>query len=1448
VKAKRTLSRILSTSFTRLFLTSTLPALKQVSELICDVQLFSRQARVLPVIVLVLLSTLAFMPNPAMAAATYSLDVTPTSDTQHQGESSTFTVMVGDLGTAPEVSLKVVVKPTSLPADQDFTVQFGPTLNPAPYNATLIITSQASTPPNSYLFVVQANNTAAPEVRQVSLTVDVQAGSFTITPTPTSRSISKGDSAEFSLDVAPVGGFSQIAYLNAVPPSGYGITANIAPSQNIPPFTALLRVYSLSTTPSGAFVINIEGRITSVTGPLVYSTGVTLIVGTSNFTVTVSPTTQDAYRGQTVAYNVTVEPVGGFYQPVSLSSPTTSPDLTMSFSPTENVPPFNSTLLVTIGATATPGTFSITVRGTSSGGAVFEAAANVKVLATDFDITVSPSDQGVMRGQTVYFQVNVTTTTSHTAAVDLSVTNLPAGMQAILSKTHGIANFTSGLAVTVTSSAAPGNQLIIVKGTSGGLTNYGGAALFVMLPDFTVDVTPASASISQGESTTFTIDVKTVGFPYTSVVSLKATPPADKEITTSVTPDSSYLNFSATMIVTTSSNTPTGTYVISIAASGSDGISHHALVTLSVGSSSFSVSISPATDSVYQGEGTQFTVTVDKTGTFSESVTLTAAEVSGELSPAVGPSTGTPPFSATLIVSTDLATLPGDYVITVSGKGGGETQEAGAILSVKRTDFSVEVSPTSASIYQSQMATYTLTVSAAPFFPATVVFKTPKISPTAQNVTMVVSPTSGVPGYDSFTADLIVSTGGTTAVNTYTITVDAVVGAGIPTGTWAHSVSVMLTVIEKPPDYYVKVRTSGLTSEGYTTVYVDGKDQDLELNDAANVTEVGPFDGLSTHTIKVESVVDLDTVKFTCDVYSASVSAATKLTFKYQKWYLIEWRTSGLPSGKSVIIKVGSVSHTDTVPLDLETWAKADKSLSFELVSPKSLQVEGKTYTFTRWVNSAGSAISSPITVTKADTFTAEYTRSLFDVVVYDMQGANITLGSTVLLVPAGGSVKFTVKADTYTLSTTQSLSGTTVSGTAFKYWVIPKGSNKTVTANPTSLTVSADIEISVVRSEQVKLSVASPYGIVTGAGWYDVGSTAKFSVDESAPVDSGTRYYCTGYTGDASGSGNSGSIVMNTAKTITFQWKKQFLLTIVSEYGSKSGEGWYDEGVSAQFSVAAVEEAGVRYSFVSWAGDFAGASPSGSIVMNGPKTVTANWKREFKTMLSFVDGDGAPLEKTPSELILSSPSGTVSFTGNFADCWLEEGSWSVVQVTYMGSDVSAGGSYEASAANGSWEIPVRVYSLLVSVKGTLLQSSVSTSTVSVTLPDGSVASSSISSGGQAVLAQLPAGAYQVQATGGITPGTATVQLDQSRSIQVQVMGFTDVGIVVALIIVSIVSAVMYRRWKRTHPKRAAAEEELEEELPPPPPPEEGEALPTSQPTTGEPASLKEFYERSKSK
>ena len=444
----------------------------------------------------------------------------------------------------------------------------------------------------------------------------------------------------------------------------------------------------------------------------------------------------------------------------------------------------------------------------------------------------------------------------------------------------------------------------------------------------------------------------------------------------------------------------------------------------------------------------------------------------------------------------------------------------------------------------------------------------------------------------------------------------------------------------------------------------------------------------------------------------------------------------------------------------------------------------------------------------------------------------------------------FTVKPGTYTLSTTQSIGGGTTSGTVFKYWIIPTGSNNTDPANPTTVSVSTDIDISVYRTEQVKLILVSERGAMKGAGWYDIGTTAQFSVDASVPIDAGSRYYCAGYTGDVSGAGNSGSVVMSGSKTVTFQWKRQFLLTLVSQYGTKSGDGWYDVGATAQFSITPGQDPGVRYVFVSWAGDFAGASPSGTLTMDGPKTVTASWERQLLTQLSFIDGDGQPLTNSPSKVVLTGPAGELTLEA-LSGVYLEEGSWSIVQVIYDGVDVSSGGSYTASSPSGRWEIPLQVYSLTVTVKSLLLHSSMADSTVSVSLPDGTVASAPMSGNGTATLAQLPAGTYQVQATGGVFPMPTTVELDHTHDLSVNVLGATDVGAIVSLAAILIVSAVLYVRWKKKRPNAAkssgeenrsesetdeAAEGAEGKQLPvPPPPPDE------------EKGSLRDFFEHSKS-
>jgi hypothetical protein len=82
----------------------------------------------------------------------------------------------------------------------------------------------------------------------------------------------------------------------------------------------------------------------------------------------------------------------------------------------------------------------------------------------------------------------------------------------------------------------------------------------------------------------------------------------------------------------------------------------------------------------------------------------------------------------------------------------------------------------------------------------------------------------------------------------------------------------------------------------------------------------------------------------------------------------------------------------------------------------------------------------------------------------------------------------------------------------------------------------------------QYYLAVNSAYNSPAGAGWYDSGSTASFSVTSPATDGTGKQYVCMGYSGDASGGGTSGSIVMNGPKTVTFNWNN----------GQKWARTWY--------------------------------------------------------------------------------------------------------------------------------------------------------------------------------------------------------------------------------------------------------------------------------------------------
>ncbi|MBS7622379.1 hypothetical protein KEJ39_01715, partial [Candidatus Bathyarchaeota archaeon] len=134
-----------------------------------------------------------------------------------------------------------------------------------------------------------------------------------------------------------------------------------------------------------------------------------------------------------------------------------------------------------------------------------------------------------------------------------------------------------------------------------------------------------------------------------------------------------------------------------------------------------------------------------------------------------------------------------------------------------------------------------------------------------------------------------------------------------------------------------------------------------------------------------------------------------------------------------------------------------------------------------------------------------------------------------------------------------------------------------------------------------------------------------------TSPADeaAGTRYVCTGYTGDASGSGSSGTITMDGPKTVTFNWKTQHYLRMQASPptgGSVSpGSSWKDAGSSVSISATSSE----GFKFKSWtgqgAGSYTGTDVNRTLTISNPINQTANFYGVVTMTVSYqVVGGGS--------------------------------------------------------------------------------------------------------------------------------------------------------------------------------------------------------------------------------
>jgi hypothetical protein len=200
----------------------------------------------------------------------FGLSATPSSRTVVQGSPTSYTVNTSALNTfSGTVALSIT---STLPAG------VGASFNPASVSAgassTLNVTTATTTPVGTYTITIQGTSGSLTHTTSVTLTVNsANPPNFSISASPATRSVNRGNSTTYTVTVTPSNGFNGSVSLSV---SGLPsrATASFSPGSITGSGSSTMTVSTKSRTPRGTFTLTIKGT----SGSLSHTTTVSLTV------------------------------------------------------------------------------------------------------------------------------------------------------------------------------------------------------------------------------------------------------------------------------------------------------------------------------------------------------------------------------------------------------------------------------------------------------------------------------------------------------------------------------------------------------------------------------------------------------------------------------------------------------------------------------------------------------------------------------------------------------------------------------------------------------------------------------------------------------------------------------------------------------------------------------------------------------------------------------------------------------------------------------------------------------------------------------------------------------------------------------------------------------------------------------------------------------------------
>src|SRR3989442_1360889 len=131
----------------------------------------------------------------------------------------------------------------------------------------------------------------------------------------------------------------------------------------------------------------------------------------------------------------------------------------------------------------------------------------------DFALSATPASQTVTQGGSTTYTVNISPSGGFTGMVTFSASGFPTGASASFSPNPATGSAT--MTVSTTATTATGSFSGTITGTSGNLSHTASVSLAVNaaapVPDFSLSATPASRTVTQGGSATYTVNISPSG-------------------------------------------------------------------------------------------------------------------------------------------------------------------------------------------------------------------------------------------------------------------------------------------------------------------------------------------------------------------------------------------------------------------------------------------------------------------------------------------------------------------------------------------------------------------------------------------------------------------------------------------------------------------------------------------------------------------------------------------------------------------------------------------------------------------------------------------------------------------------------------------------------------------------------------------------------------------------